>query len=303
MDLRSIDLNLLVALDALLKERGVSRAAQRLALSQPTLSASLARLRRHFNDELLHRVGNQYVLTPLAERLAAMTGDTLNGAERIFTSQASFDPATSQRLFTLLTTDYGLAEAASAVCSAIEREGPRMRVRLRHITPEFAERGAEGLRSVDGLLMPHGYLPDLPHLDLYQDRWVCVVSADNAQVGDELTMHDLVTLPWVDAFGGPGGSTPAARQLRLLGVEPTVMVFADSFLGVPFLVAGTNRAALLQERVARRIADRPDLRTLECPFDAVPLTEAFWWHPVYTHDLEHVWLRGLLTEMFPQPAQ
>jgi hypothetical protein len=67
----------------------------------------------------------------------------------------------------------------------------------------------------------------------------------------------------------------------------------------PFLVVGTDRVALLQERIARRIAATPDLRILDCPFDVVPLVEAFWWHPVYTHDLEHTWLRDLLPTVFP----
>jgi hypothetical protein len=78
----------------------------------------------------------------------------------------------------------------------------------------------------------------------------------------------------------------------LLGVEPHVQITADSFLGVPFLITGTQRIALLQERLAQRIAVRPDLRILECPFEAVPLVEAFWWHPIYDRDIEHTWLRN-----------
>ncbi|MFJ7215062.1 LysR family transcriptional regulator [Amycolatopsis sp. NPDC098790] len=294
MNLRSLDLNLLVALDALLVERSVTRAATRLAISQPSMSASLSRLRRHFGDELLHRVGNQYELTPLGGRLNRMVGDVLHGAERVFGSQATFDPETSERQVTVVASDYAMAVAIQALCADLDRHAPGMHVRVRHITPEFVGQGDEGFRAVDGVFMPHGFLPDLPHTDLYQDRWVCVVATENPEVGERLTLADLARLPWVDAFGGPRGSTPAARQLQLLGVEPVVQVTADSFLGVPFLVAGTRRIALLQERLARRIADRPDLRILDCPFEAVPLVEAFWWHPVYEHDIEHAWLRERL---------
>ncbi len=297
VNLRSLDLNLLVALDALLTERSVTRAAGRLGISQPSMSASLSRLRRHFGDEILHRVGNQYELTPLGGRLNRMVGDVLHGAERVFASQATFDPETSERQVTVVASDYAMAVAIQALCADLDRRAPGMHVRIRHITPEFVGQGTDGFRTVDGVLMPHGYLPDLPNTDLYKDRWVCIVAAANTRVGDRLTMEDLAHLPWVDAFGGPRGSTPAAQQLQLLGIEPTVQVTADSFLGVPFLVAGTQRIALLQERLARRIAVRPDLRVLECPFEVVPLVEAFWWHPIYEHDIEHAWLRRRFAEV------
>ena len=90
--LARLDLNLLVSLDALLTERSVTRAAQRLNLSQPALSASLARLRLHFNDQILSREGNSYQLTPLASRLAEQTGLALDAAQRVFASQAAWDP-------------------------------------------------------------------------------------------------------------------------------------------------------------------------------------------------------------------
>ncbi|MFJ8816280.1 LysR family transcriptional regulator [Amycolatopsis thermoflava] len=303
VNLRRLDLNLLVALDALLAERSVTQAANRLGISQPSMSASLRRLRRHFDDELLRREGNRYQLTPLGVRLSSLVGDVLSGAERVFGSRATFDPLTSQREFTLNITDYGLAVAVRVLCARLAERAPSMRVRLHHITPEFAAAGVEGIRGVDGVLMPHGFLPGLPHLDLYSDRWVCVVSADNPRVGEELTMADLTTLPWVDSFGGPRGSTPVARQLQLLGVEPRVQVHTESFLGVPLLIAGTERIALLQERIARRIATGPGLRILDCPFDAVPLVEALWWHPVFDDDIEHVWMRELLAGAMCEDGQ
>ena len=99
MNLGRLDLNLLVALDALLQQRSVTRAAAQMGLGQPALSASLARLRRHFGDELLHRVGNEYRLTPLAVELRARTAVALSGVDRVFSAQPSFDPASSTREF------------------------------------------------------------------------------------------------------------------------------------------------------------------------------------------------------------
>ena len=106
VNLASLDLNLLVSLDALLQERSVTRAATRMGLSQPALSASLARLRRHFGDELLTRVGNEYRLTPLAVQLKELSRLALSGVERVFDAQTEFDPASSRREFSLLVSDY-----------------------------------------------------------------------------------------------------------------------------------------------------------------------------------------------------
>jgi hypothetical protein len=112
--LANLDMNLLVSLDALLQERSVSRAAERLGLSQPSLSASLARLRRHFRDDLLARVGNRYELTPLAAQLAEQTTSALAAVARVFASEPDFDPATSEREFTVLISDYAITGAGPA---------------------------------------------------------------------------------------------------------------------------------------------------------------------------------------------
>src|SRR4029453_12375404 len=102
----NLDLNLLVSLDALLQERSVSRAATRLGLSQPALSASLSRLRRHFGDDLLARVGNRYELTPLAAQLVDVPSSAMAGVLRVFTSAEQFDARTASREFTVLMSDY-----------------------------------------------------------------------------------------------------------------------------------------------------------------------------------------------------
>src|SRR4051812_45699961 len=128
--LSRLDLNLLVALDALLSERSVTRAAEHLHLSQPALSASLARLRVHFGDELLSRHGNSYTLTPLASRLAEYTPVALDAARRVFESQAEWDPSQSTREFTLYASDYGLATLGRAVVDLAGQRAPGVRFRF-----------------------------------------------------------------------------------------------------------------------------------------------------------------------------
>src|SRR5919199_5248961 len=115
VNLANLDLNLLLSLDALLEQRSVTRAAQQLGLSQPALSASLARLRRHFGDELLARVGNEYRLTPLAAQLKPRVRLALEGVERAFTAQPEFDPAESTREFAVVMSDYACAVIGNAL--------------------------------------------------------------------------------------------------------------------------------------------------------------------------------------------
>ncbi|MGY1708860.1 LysR family transcriptional regulator [Geodermatophilus sp. SYSU D00758] len=294
MNLANLDLNLLVSLDALLEQRSVTRAAQQLGLSQPALSAALARLRRHFGDELLSRVGNSYRLTPLAAQLGPRVRVALDGVERVFTAQPEFDPAESSREFSVLVSDYGCAVLGDALARLLAAEAPGARLRLAHNTPEAVDQAAQTLLATDLLVLPHGFVTDLPHADLHRDRWVIVVAADNPHVGDEITVGQLETMPWVATYYGPTASTPAARQMRMLGIEPRVQVVTESFLTVPGLVAGSDRIALLQERLVRRLPPDAGIRALPCPFEAGPLLEAVWWHPVYDRDPEHAFFRDLL---------
>ncbi|WP_143175361.1 LysR family transcriptional regulator [Cryptosporangium aurantiacum] len=298
----NLDLNLLVTLDALLRERNVTRAAEQVGTSQPAVSAALARLRRYFGDELLHRIGNRYELTPLAIQLAARTPPALASVRRVFDVSTDFDPATVERELTIVTSDYAATVLGPIVAGLLSRQGPGVRLRLVQTTPEAVDHAADTLRSVDGILLPHGFLTDTPHTDLYEDRWVCLVAPENDLVGDELTLAHLGELPWVVLFHRPTAFAPAAQQLRMLGVEPRIDVVVDGFLQMPFLVAGSQRVALLQEHLARRIAPAAGVRVLPCPFDAVPVAEAFWWHPMYRADPFHTWVRDLLVEAGRQVA-
>ncbi len=295
VNLANLDLNLLVSLDALLEQRSVTRAAQQLGLSQPALSASLARLRRHFGDELLSRVGNSYRLSPLAAQLKPRVRLALDGIERVFTAQPEFDPAESTREFSILISDYGAAVLGDTVAQLLAEEAPGARLRLSHNTPGAVDSADQTLLNTDLLVIPHGFVTDLPHADLHRDRWVMVVSADNDRVADALTVELLETLPWVATYHGPTASTPAARQLRQLGIEPRVQVVTESFLTVPALVAGSDRIALLQERLVQLLPLDVGVRALAPPFELGPLVEAMWWHPVHDRDPEHAFFRDLVS--------
>ena len=296
--LANLDLNLLVALDALLQERSVTRAAAVMGVSQPALSSSLAKLRRHFGDDLLTRVGNSYQLSPLGIQLSEQTSGVLAGVVRVFSSQPDFDPQRSDREFVVECSDYVAVVLGPVLMEMLAEQAPQVRLNLHHVSVESIDAAAEALRTTtDAFVFPHGFLPDnLPYRNLFEDSWICVVSADNSKVGDEMTMDHLRELPMVMTYLRPTAFATVVRQLHTMGVHPPAPMVVEDFTAVPFLVSGSNRIALVQERLARRLAPAAGVRLLACPFDPLPLVEAVWWHPLYDRDVGHRWLRDLLAE-------
>ncbi|MEU6841714.1 LysR family transcriptional regulator [Streptomyces sp. NPDC046716] len=289
MNLSSLDLNLVVALRALLEERNVTRAGKRVGLSQPAMSAALARLRRHFDDDLLARNGAHYELTALGQVLLERTSTACDLLERLFSSQADFDPATESRTFSLIASDYAVAVFGTPLARLVHAEAPHVRLRFTQTPTTVVEDLGVLLSTTDGLLMPHGVVGDMPRTDLFHDEWVFLVSRTNTDVGEQLTRDQLAHLPWVTYQRTY--DAPAVRQLAMLGIEPRVEVSVDSFTMLPFLVAGTHRIALIQRRLAHLMHDLAAVRLVPPPYEAVPLQEALWWHPLHTHDSTHIWLR------------
>ncbi|OQR62888.1 LysR family transcriptional regulator [Streptomyces maremycinicus] len=289
MYLSGLDLNLVLSLRALLEERNVTRAGQRIGLSQPAMSAALARLRRHFDDELLSRVGGQYELTALGRALLDRTATACDLLERVFSSRAEFVPGSEEHEFTLLSSDYAVAVFGAELARRVHAEAPGVRLRFQRPPTEVTEETAALLSTADGLLMPHGVISGFPTVELFTDGWAFLVADTNDEVGDRLAMDDLARLPWVTYQRTY--DAPAARQLSMLGIEPRVEVSVDSFQVLPFLVAGTRRIALVQQRLAEQLRGVAAVRVLAAPYEVVPLQEALWWHPVHTHDAAHMWLR------------
>lgn len=291
MDLARLDLNLLVALDALLRERSVTRAAAAMQLSQPSLSAALAKLRRHFDDDLLTRVGNEYRLTPLANGLAEPVRQAMVGTERVFAARPGFDPATSTRQFTVTISDYAVAVLGGPIARLLAEEAPNTRLRLTGNHSLVVERTDRLLVAADLLILPHGVVSDLSHQDLFADEWVCVV--DGGFRG-RLGVADLRTRPWVVTSHAPTDLSPAIRQLQMFGIEPAVQIATESFLTVPALIVGSDRIALLQRRLLERLPPGAGIRALPCPLRMSPLIEAMWWHPTYDDEPQHSYLRDVV---------
>ncbi|MEU6644758.1 LysR family transcriptional regulator [Saccharomonospora sp. NPDC046836] len=299
--LASLDLNLLVFLRELLRERNVTRAAERVGVSQPTASAALSRLRRHFNDQLLVRSRGSYVLSPLAVQLAGQVEPVCTSLERLFATSPEFDPMESEREFTLLMPDYVLAALGERFSREMYEAAPSIRLHIRVVREALPSDVLETLRVMDGMISaPKADLrtPGIRSQELFRDRWVCVVDRDNP-VGDRLELADLERLPWVVPHHPDGGyppSSPLGPLMGRLATRPRVAVRVDSYQATPYLVAGTDRIAILQHRIARRLAARTDLRVLDCPGNPPPIVETLWWHEQKEHDEAHRWLRQILQQ-------
>lgn len=299
--LAKLDMNLLVTLRELLRERNVTRAAERLGVTQPAASAALSRLRRHFGDELLVRRQGRYALTPLACQLAEQVEAVCAAAERLFAASSSFEPSTSEREFTLLMADYTIAVIGPKLSQLLHAEAPLARLHVRVVRESLASEVPETIRFIDAMVTPpvsRFQVPDIRSAELFRDRWVCVVSAHNRLLdSDVLELDDLARLPWVAPYYQDERyppSVPIARQLTLLGIRPRVAARVESYMAVPYFVTGTDRIALMQERLASRFVERLDLKVLECPGAAEPITELLWWHAHYDDDPAHAWLRQLV---------
>jgi DNA-binding transcriptional LysR family regulator len=301
--LANLDLNLLVVLRELVRERSVTRAAQRLGVTQPAASAALSRLRRHFGDELLIREHGEYVLTALGAQLAEEAEAVCAAAERLFAASTHFDPATSEREFTLVMADYTIMVMGEALSLALRQAAPRTRLHVRLVRESLSTEYADGIRFVDGMVAPptQGFaLPGTRCAELFSDRWVCVADAGNPALDPgRLCLADLARLPWVAPYyrgnQNPPG-VPVMRQFELLAIQPRIAVRVESYLAVPYFVLGTDRVALMQERLATRLAAQMNLKVLECPGNPEPIVEALWWHRQYEDDTAHAWLRRLIVE-------
>ncbi|ODU03871.1 MAG: LysR family transcriptional regulator [Pseudonocardia sp. SCN 72-86] len=297
--LARLDLNLLVVLRELLRERNVTRAAARVGVSQPAASAALARLRRHFDDELLVRKGAGYELSALAHQLVDQVETVCDGIDRLLTTGADFDPATSHHEFTIVMSDYAIAVMGERLAAETHARAPHVRLNIVLVREALAAGIDRTIRAVDAVVSSataRFRLPEIRSALLFRDRWVCVVGRD-APYGDTLTLDELRDADWVVPYHRDSefpSVVPVSGQLAALGIRPTVAVRVDSYMAVPFLVASSGHVALMQETLARTLEARLGLRVLDPPAQLEPFVERVWWHERLTSDPAHRWFRRIV---------
>jgi LysR family transcriptional regulator, nod-box dependent transcriptional activator len=294
MNLAQIDLNLLVALEVILTEKHLTRAGDRLGLSQPTMSHTLARLRRMFGDELLTRVGREYYLTPLAADLVEPLRDILKNIELTIQRRPVFDPTTDERSFVVCASDYATFLVLQPAIEMIQEQAPRVSLEI-HPLYAAAPEGVIG-GDIDLLIEPTAIgRPDLPREILFTDRWVAVAWSGHPDVDEVLSMEEYLALPHVVYGSGLhdiGGL--ADRALYSVHPETRVAVTVQSFFLMPLLLGRSRMIALTNERLARRLQSMADIKILKLLFETPTTEEAIYWHPRLTPDPAHKWLRNVV---------
>jgi DNA-binding transcriptional LysR family regulator len=294
----SIDFNLLIALSALLEERNLTRAGEKTNLSQPAMSSALARLRRHFDDELLVRDGRQYELTPLAERLLPDVRDALRQVERTLEARTEFDPATSSRTFSLVMSDYAVTVLVDPLLRRVQEVAPGVGVTVNPIPGDMQD-SDRSLLQHDLMVAPRGFTFPGESEVIFRERYVCLVDPVNPWLTDgSLSLSDFGAMPQaVATFGQREMLNQAEQALTLLGIPRHVQVTTEGWLPLPFVVAGTNLVAVVPERLARRVAGSAGVLVIEPPFGTLELIEAVWWHPTRSGDQALRWLRSIVAEV------
>lgn len=297
MRFKRLDLNLLVALDVLLAERSITRAARRLNLSQSATSGVMARLREYFDDELLVQVGRNMVPTPLADSLAQPVRSVLLQIQSTIETKPGFDPLTSERHFRVVASDYPATVILAECARQLKLRAPG--VTLETIAPDDAAFQLLERAEVDLLIMPTSFLSDEhPRETLYEDSYTCAVWKDNSIVGDTLTLEQYMALGHVTVrFGANRQAAFEENFLTGAGLARRIEVTAASFSTQPQFIIGTDRAATMHLRLARVFAGYYPLRLLALPVEIPSLQMSMQWHKSMDKDLSHMWLRALLREL------
>ena len=296
MNLRQFDLNLLVALDVLLTERNVTRAGERLFLSQPAMSGILARLRHAFGDELLVRVGRNLELTTRAEELAAPVHDCVRQIEDLLNLERPFDPATAGWAFRIAASDYVIFLTLGPLLQTFTACAPNMSVRFFALEPAAADRLANG--EIDFAVLPMEVEPSLPSVPLFEDSWVCAVWSGHPHTAPKFSLDEFLALPHLSfRLPGPDHGSLAENYLAQAGYERRVMASTESFATAPFLLRETSLVSLIPRRLGERLQKAADIRLIEPPIDVPPLREKLIWSPRYTSSAAHVWLRERFVEV------
>lgn len=302
MRFKGLDLNLLVALDVLLREKNVSRAAEHLFLSQSATSGALARLRDYFGDELLVQVGRQMVLTPRATALAGKVRAALVQIDGTIIQAPEFDPATVQRTIRIISSDFITISVLRDAVRSMAAAAPGLVFDIQQPAYKPQEKIERG--EVDLLAMPEIYVSkDHPAERFFVDDYVVVAWEGNEHLGETMTEDAFYEARHVTVMFETHTPSYEAWFVQNKGRrERNVVATVGSFAAVPFLIEGTDRLALMHRSMAEIYAAAMPLRLFETPISIPPLVESLQWHTYSDGDECLTWVRDQIKAASPTPS-
>lgn len=293
-----IDLNLLVAFDALFTERSVTKAAERVGLGQSAMSHNLARLRQLFDDELFVRAPDGMRPTPKAVSLADRIRITLSGIQGLVSRDQEFDPAKADRTFRIGLPDSVEMLIGPKLLSLICTEAPGLRFRF-FSTDErqlLEEIDADNIDIGIGIgTFPDGQIHHKRRL-LTTDSYLCMFNTERVGFKPPISLKNYVSLPHVLTSLRKGERGVVDDALEKIGKSRKVALVTPRFMGVPFLVAGAPVITTMHARLARIYAKELGLSLSRVPVDLPEVTISMLWHASYDDDAGHTWLRNVIAK-------
>jgi DNA-binding transcriptional LysR family regulator len=299
-NLSRLDLNLLVAFDALLTERSVTRAASRVGLGQSAMSHNLARLRSLFGDELLTRGADGMRPTPRAMALVDPVRVTLAQIQSAVLQREAFEPATAHRVFRIGLADSIEVAVIPGLIERLQEAAPCVSIRLRSTNRmSILEELDTGNLDLGIGVFDHGQTHH-KRRQLYTDSFLCLFSAEQLNLTPPISLQDYLRWPHVltslaDDTRGAVDEALAKHKLRR-----SIIMTTPGFLAVPFIVRRARVITTMPSRLARYFSDAFGLVTSPVPVDLPSFTISLLWHASFDHDPGHLWLRqtmsGLVAE-------
>jgi DNA-binding transcriptional LysR family regulator len=296
VDTRRLDLNLLVTLETLLAERNVTRAAARLHLSQPAVSAQLNRLRQEFDDPLLIPAQRGMTPTATAMELVEPLRRSLDQVRATLATHRNFDPTKAKLTVSIACTDYLQVAVIKPLVMALRAQAPGVRVAIRNLDlPQLEAQMARG--EVDlALITPEAGPPSLRTRHLFDERYVLIGRRKHPRLKRNITVAQFAELEQiVVSVDGGGFVTPVDSALAALGHRRNVVLSAASFLFVPEIVSNSDFVALVPERLARDDAEK--LEVIECPFPVEGFAVGMVWHERVHGHIGQRWIRETIISL------
>ena len=300
MHYKGFDLNLLVVLDALLEEESVSKAALRLNVSQPAISAALAKLRWHTRDELLEKVGRNVRLTPRAQAMLKPLREILLEADSLVKGHADFDPGKFDRDFAISMTSYGAQVVLPHIVAKLQGEAPQVKCTVEDIAFDSVTRVKSGELDFcitflqTRLLNPREDLNELSHAHLFSDSWVLVGCASNAKLVEGIDFSDFRKLPYIETRPG-GVPSLVERSLDEITNRPRPTLSVPSFGQAIRNVIGTECVTITPSLMVDDLIG-PLVKVVRPPFDIPDIGEFLVWHSRNEEDDGHRFCRELILE-------
>lgn len=293
--MKTPDLNFLYILQALYEERSVSRAGDRLGLTQPAVSHALGRLRGTFQDDLFVRAGAAMAPTPVGERMALASGRILTMIQQEIWESQTFDPASTSRTFSVCMSDMGVFALLPRLLSALSLEAPNATLKPIQL-PSLQLAAALEDGEID---LAIGYLGKLGQ-NLYQQtlfhrQLVGIIRASDARAAEGMTLQQFIDSRHVVADTLALTNKLLEKELRLKGARLKIGVHVPYLLGVPSVVATSDFIAAVPSELAELFSRFADIRAFELPVNIPRLTVKQFWHARHHSDVGHRWLRALVS--------